>query len=483
MPASLFAHAFGARYELPIPLLAFVLGGAAVVAASFFVVLPTRVTAREDVEDADPVRRAGPFGAVSTVVLALLIWAGLAGSQEIPENILPTAFWVYLWVVVPLLCGLFGDISARVNPCGWLAERADSPAARRAVLGSPEPAPWPRWLGWWPAVLLFVVATLGELVFNTESTKPRFLASALLVYLAITLVFGLVFGAKAWRAYGELFSVLLALWGRLGWFRFGAAGRRGIAGGLENSFARAPSRIAFVLMLLVSISFDGLLSTPRWNRFERTTFSLGNGDRLDLFRTGSLFVLAGVLFAVFWTFAAAVRAAAVRTAGARGGDTTSGGRSFTLAGLLPSMVPIAYAYLLAHYAHYVLVNAQLLAQLLGAPGGSGTNLHLPYPFNDDYEVHATFLPNGFYWYLDVVVIIAAHVLAIVLAHRHLARAGVTRVQSRRAEYPWIVAMVAYTMLSLWLLAQPLTAESKPATTQVSEAPAVHTGVHSAFRSR
>ena len=27
--------------------------------------------------------------------------------------------------------------------------------------------------------------------------------------------------------------------------------------------------------------------------------------------------------------------------------------------------------------------------------------------------------------------------------------------ARRAEYPWIVAMVAYTALSLWLLAQPL----------------------------
>lgn len=33
----LFAHAFGTRYELPIPLIAFVLGGAAVVAVSFAV--------------------------------------------------------------------------------------------------------------------------------------------------------------------------------------------------------------------------------------------------------------------------------------------------------------------------------------------------------------------------------------------------------------------------------------------------------------
>jgi hypothetical protein len=463
--ASLFAHAFGARYELPIPLLAFVLGGAFVVAASFFVVLPTRVSpSPEPVDDTDPLRPAGRIsGPIAVVVTALLAWAGIAGSQEIPENIVPTVFWVYLWVVVPLLCGLFGDITARANPFGWLAERADTPRLRRAVLGSPEPVSWPRWLGWWPAVLLFVLATLGELVFNVDATKPRFIGGALIVYGFASAVLGMVFGARTWRQHGEFFSVLFALWGRLGWFRFGAAGRRGLAGGLEAPFSRSASRIAFVLMLLVSISFDGLLSTPRWNRFEQHTFSLGSGDQLELFRTVSLGVLALVLFVVFWSFARAVRWA--------GGADANGG--FALAGLMPSMVPIAFGYLLAHYAQYILVNGQLILPLLGAPGGDGTNLHLPYPFNDSYEIHAHFLPNAFYWYLDVVVIVAVHILAVVLAHRHLVRAGATRASSRRAEYPWIIAMVAYTMLSLWLLAQPLTAEkATPASKAAIGAPVV-----------
>jgi hypothetical protein len=473
--ASLFAHAFGARYELPIPLIAFVLGGAFVVAASFFVVLPTRVlgTAAGGT-DSDPVRPVGRIsGPISVVVLALLAWAGLNGSQEVPENIVPTVFWIYVWVVLPLLCGLLGDITARANPFGWLAERADSARLRRVLLGSPEPVAWPRWLGWWLAVVFFVLATFGELIFNVECTKPRFLGGAFLVYALVSAVFGLVFGAKPWRAYGEFFSVLFALWGRLGWFRFGAQGRRGVAGGLEAPFARAASRIAFVLMLLVSISFDGLLSTPRWSRFEQHTFSLGSGDKLDVFRIVAMFVLAAILFAVFWSFAAAVRWA---------GNDQSGSAAdgFHLAGLMPSLVPIAFGYLLAHYAQYVLVNGQLILPLLGAPGGDGTNLHLHYPFNDSYEVHAHFLPNAFYWYLDVVVIIAVHILAIVLAHRHLARTGTTRVLARRAEYPWIIAMVAYTMFSLWLLAQPLTAEKKPPAPAVNNtaAAAVRLPVHS-----
>jgi len=34
----------------------------------------------------------------------------------------------------------------------------------------------------------------------------------------------------------------------------------------------------------------------------------------------------------------------------------------------------------------------------------------------------------------------------------------TEGQGRRAEWPWIAAMVGYTMTSLWLLAQPIVQE-------------------------
>jgi hypothetical protein len=257
---------------------------------------------------------------------------------------------------------------------------------------------------------------------------------------------GAVFGAQAWRERGELLTVLLATWGRLGWFRFGAPGRRGFAGGLEAPFERTLSRTVFVLLLLVSISFDGVLSTPQWARFEHRVVNTGDLHGQELLRCISFLVLIAALYLIFGTFALAVRLAA--------------GRQWTLAatlsGLLPSMVPIAFGYLLAHYLQYVLINGQLILPLLGAPGGEGTNLHLPYPFNDDYEVHTHFLPNGFYWYVDLVVIVAAHIAAVVLAHRQLARTSTTPALARRAEYPWIVAMVAYTSLSLWLLAQPLT---------------------------
>ena len=84
--------------------------------------------------------------------------------QDIPENIVPTVFWVYLWVVVPLLSGLLGDFSSGVNPYGFLAQLGGR-LTRRV-------RPWPARLGWWPAVVLLALGTLAELVFNTSTTLP-----------------------------------------------------------------------------------------------------------------------------------------------------------------------------------------------------------------------------------------------------------------------------------------------------------------------
>jgi hypothetical protein len=442
-PLRILAHAFGERYELPIPLVGYVLGGAAVVAASFALVVRTEVrSVPSEATDRTWVRRVPlTAGIPSVIILGLLCWAGLAGVQDIPENILPTVFWVYVWVIVPMLCGIFGDFTSGSNPFGFLAQLGEALGGDRPRLG------WPRWLGWWPAVLLAAGATLAELVFNESATLPRFIAWMLIIYSAVCVVMGALFGAQAWRERGELFTVLYNTWGRLGWFRFGAPGRNRFAGGLEVPIERSISRIVFILLLLVSISYDGILSTPQWARFEAHFVNIGELHKQELVRTVAFVVLVLALLIIFTLFAFAVTKAWGRTSVGE-----------TMSGLLPSLIPIAFGYEIAHYLQYVLINGQLLLPLLGAPGGEGTNLHLPYPFNDSYDPHTKFLPNGFYWYVDVVVIVVVHIIAVILAHDFLGRRTLGSPKlARRAEYPWIVAMIAYTSLSLWLLAQPLTA--------------------------
>ena len=344
--------------------------------------------------DATDVRRVTQLaGIVGLVVLAALCWAGLAGTQELPENILPTTFWVYVWVVVPLLCGLIGDFTSGSNPYGYLAqlgERAGADESTVAVAGSAG--------GRRSCCIAAGHARRTRVQPDDHAAAVHRLDAHRLRDYCVAM--GAVFGASAFRQRGELFSALFGLWGRLGYFRFGAPGSRGFAGGLEAPFERSVSRTVFVLMLLVSISFDGILSTPQWGRFERNHVSFDDLHGQELLRSAAFLVLTLALYALF--LAVLVRS--------RRGRRPPRSHRRSLSRLLPSLVPIAFGYLLAHYLQYVLVNGQLILPLLGAPGGAGTNLHLPYPFNDSYEVHTHFLPNSFYWYVDVVVIVVVHIV-------------------------------------------------------------------------
>jgi hypothetical protein len=315
-----------------------------------------------------------------------------------------------------------------------------------------------------PAVVLFLLLVLAELVFNLTATQPAFIGGALLGYGLLSFFLGLVFG-PAWPARGEVFGGLFNAWGRLGCFRFGAPGRRGFTGGLDVPFEARASRVVFVLLLLVSINFDGLLATPQWAGYERRTLGVDT-QQIELLRVLSLLALLVIVLAVFLAFAqGSARAGRFRSAPVA-----------SLAAVLPSLVPIAFGYLIAHYLQYLLTNGQLLAPLIGNPGYQSWPLHLAYPFNDSYEVNRTLLPNGFYWYLSVLVIVLVHVVAVVLAHRHLARHASDEGAARRSEYPWLVAMVAYTAFSLFLIAQPLTQE-KGSATQVAGLPPASQAVH------
>ncbi len=282
---------------------------------------------------------------------------------------------------------------------------------------------------------------------------------ALVVYALISAVGGLLFGAEVWLERGELFSVLWATWGRLGYWRFGRPGRTGFLGGVDQPFESSISRITFVFLMLMSVTFDGLLAIPAWKRFQGQLphgFTLGSAGYIFVAMV-AFAVLVGLAWTVFGLFARGVRDVGHLDLSVRD----------TIAQLLPSLLPISFGYLVAHNFQYLLVNGQLLIPLIGNP--TGTLQWLPAPFNDSYVVHKQPVPSGAIWYFQVALIIAVHIAAVFIAHRHLAGVARTRVQAERSEWPWIFAMVVYTMTSLFLLAQPIVKESG----SNSAAPAVH----------
>jgi hypothetical protein len=450
----ILAHAFGARYELPLPLVYFVLGAGIVVLASFALLTRRPVPPAGDAAAADrvPVGPVRPLpGVASLVVLAALVVAGLAGSQERAENIVPTVFWLVLWIAAPLSCGLIGNWTREVNPFAVLARLADSGHARRALLGSPDPVAWPQWLGWWPAVATFFLLVIGELVYSDTATMPWVTALGLLIGALISALMGLLFGAREWLNGGEVFSVLFATWGRLGYFRFGAPGRRGFTGGLDVPMEPVVSRVVFVMMMLVSVTYDGLLATPEWPHVLSGLYDLPGGPAAGVYKLATIAfaLLVVIALVVFGALAALIAGSAGRPAS----PVTA------LARLAPSLLPIAFGYLFAHNVEYLATNGQLLIPLIGNPVGLPGWQWLPAPFNDSYEVS---VPSpASYWYLALAAIIAAHVVAVVVAHRHLGGGTQPRPRTAHPEYQWMAAMVIYTMVSLWLLAQPLAQDKTP----------------------
>jgi len=328
--SAVLLHAFGARYDLPAPLWLFLLGAGAVVFISFLLVLQ-RPVARQLPSGIDvPKPPLGPawLQATALVLGLLLAAAGLFGSQSIPDNILPTAFWLVFWIAVPISIAIAGNYWPYISPLNLIARLA-GPRARRSY---PE-----RW-GFWPAAVLFFLFGCGELIFNVVATTPMNTALIMLGYALLTAIMAAIFGAETWLVRGEVFSVLFATWGRLGWFRFGAPGRRGFFGGLERPFTGSVSRLTFVLLLLVSVSFDGLLATPAWKSFAgalpvglrqvRGEFAWGYA----LLELAVFIGLVGLIWAVFGAFAAAVR----------GAGRLDARLIDVVAGLVPSLVPIAF---------------------------------------------------------------------------------------------------------------------------------------------
>jgi hypothetical protein len=443
----ILAHAFGARYDLPVPLLYFILSGAAVVVVTFLVILPTRSEPSPSpvAVDGGYVAPDSPVGpAIGVVGFVLLIGCGLVGSRAIAENILPTMFWLILWIAVPISCAVVGDWTPWVNPFAAVARVAGRRGLRRVLLGGPELA-WPRWLSWWPAVFFFLVVASGELVYNQWATRPEVTAAGLLIYAFLNALGSVIFGAEAWLGRGEVFSVLFSTWGRLGWWRMGRPGRSGFLGGLEQAVESSAARITFVLLMLMSVTFDGLLATPYWKRLELQLppdYSVGS-IRYIVLAEAAFIVLLAVAWSLFGSFSMVVR-----RLGALSGDVRE-----VLANLLPSLVPIAFGYLVAHNLDYLLVNGQLLIPLAGNPTGRAQ--WLPAPFDDRYAIHRQPIPPWSIWYLQVGLIVIVHMAAVVIAHRRLAGQVPDGTRARRSEWPWTAAMVGYTMTSLWLLALPI----------------------------
>jgi hypothetical protein len=114
-------------------------------------------------------------------------------------------------------------------------------------------------------------------------------------------------------------------------------------------------------------------------------------------------------------------------------------------------VPIAIAYHLSHYLSYLLIAGQNIIPLASDPFGVGSDLF----GTRTYRIDIAIVNAKMVWYVAVTAIVVGHVIAVYLAHIMALRVFTTPRQAVLSQIPMLGLMVAYTMISLWILSQPI----------------------------
>lgn len=467
-PAPACAHAVGERYDLPLPVELYILGGALTVALSFAVVALVVRTHRASPSAYPPHSVRGPtrplgiasaaLQAIGLALFVLAIAAGLLGEQHPARNLATTLVWIVWWIGLAFVAAFVVDPWPHLNPWRTIARLAAPVAARLGLARAPRR--YPRRWQHWPAVILLLAFVWFELVYPSPS-HPRSIAVAALAYSLVTLAGMAVFGRETWLRHGEAFTVFFATLGRFAPIRWqGGRLRFGLWGaGLARPKPLAASMVAFILLMLAAVLFDGFLGTGLWRMIERSVRSLlPYGADPDSVLAATL-ALAGLWLAFVAAYNLASRAMA-RLAGGGAGSRAIAGR-FAL-----SLVPIGVGYNLAHNLSYLLVQGQAIAALLSDPFGAGWNLFGTAHWQPEIGV----IDAGAVWIVALFAIVGGHLVSVYLAHLAALQLFARRGAALRALVPMTILMVLYTGVSLTVIAEPLVRFRKPDPSYTGHAP-------------
>jgi hypothetical protein len=205
--------------------------------------------------------------------------------------------------------------------------------------------------------------------------------------------------------------------------------------------------------MLSSVTCDGFFETPLMRSLETAALSsppLASAlfaasewglDESQLIASATLAAFPVIFVAAFWLTAwAMVRVSRKQR------SVTEAACAFVL-----TLVPIAVAYHLAHYFSLLVTAGQFMIPLVSDPFGFGWNLF----GTAGYKVDLGAVSPYVFWYGAVILIVTGHVIAVVLAHVAALRLFGSARAAAASQAPMVALMVAYTMLSLWILAQPV----------------------------
>ena len=454
-----FAHALVARQDLPVPAWLFAWGASIVLIVSFLALAAAWRKPRFEQQ------RWRPFGAgwaralvslpvqavcgaIGVFLLGVAIYAGLRGTEAPDRNFALTFLFVTCWLGFPFFSAILGDVFRPFNP--WRAVGRLAGAGFGAVAGQrPAHIAYPEAIGRWPAAIGLIAVVWLEVVYGASGgvavgLSPHAAGVAASVYTVYTLAMMALFGVEKWCERGEVFSVYFGMFSQLGCFGVenGRLGRRRPLA-TATRWASLPGSAAVVIASIATTSFDGaqegaFKSAIEWlfDRLADTGMDLTTALRLtDTIFMAACFAGVGLVYLL----------------GVRGMRTVARAPSFAQlrAGFAHTLIPIALAYLVAHYfSLFVFQEQAQFTYLLSDPLGTATtDLFGTASGSVDY----TIISATAVWYVQVGALVVGHVLGLTLAHDRALVYWPDYRDASRSQYWMLAVMVAFTCFGLYLL--------------------------------
>ncbi|MBX2880179.1 MAG: hypothetical protein KTR32_09625 [Granulosicoccus sp.] len=389
----------------------------------------------------------------SMMILFGLLTVGIIGSNEPTQNPLPLYFWTIWWIGIIALHGLFGNLWYYINPWSgvlYVIDRLlpnDSRSERARAVESTL-----KQVAMWPAITVFVIFALFYIVYPTPDDPFR-LAMVILGYWVTTLIAMCWFGERGWSNRGEFISILTRGYSRLA--PVGVLGDRlcvGLPGwriaSMFSNRSTSKTTALFILLLLGVGSFDGFKGTILW-------LSMIGIDPLEFPGRSAVLWQNTVGAVIVNALVITLFAACVWLGNYLGRDKINPiPANYAFRSFAVSLLPIAFAFHVAHYLTTFLINAQHALAATSDPFANGANLLglgsdvVSTGFLDTYGTARRI------WIFQALVVVSGHIISVVIARMTAMRLYRSTRRIILSQLPVAGFLMAYTYLGLWLLALP-----------------------------
>lgn len=462
LPQSAFGHAtLIQREDLPLPEWLFIYGALLIVVVSFVGLMVGWHRARfEDVESRPVSPRLSALllnpvtdvlcGAIGVALAVLVVWTGLAGTDAPDRNFSVTFVAVTFGLGFVGLSVLFGDVFRAFNPWRAIGRLASAGFSLIAGQRAPAPFPYPDWLGRWPAAIglfgfLFLELVWGQTGFGLVGLEPRDVGIGALVYSVITFIGMALFGVEQWINRGEAFSQYFGMFATMSPLEVRERRlrlRKPLSGMV--GWALPAGSLALVIVSIGGTTFDGAqegVIRDAINSLFQSLQDAGMGPQAALRLANGVYLMVS-LAVISAIFAIGIRGMRIVE---RTRTVVQLGRDFAHA-----FIPIALAYLVAHYfSYFVFLEQAQFGFLLSDPFGDGADIFGTADNGIDYGSVSSALIQ----WVQFGAIVIGHVVALVLGHDRALKLWGNSRDAAWSQVWMLVMMMFFSVLALYLLSQ------------------------------